>query len=168
MSCESTHVVRVRIRRDTAARWNSFNPTLCAGEIGYDLTINNLKIGDGVTKWTSLPYLASGSGGATWGGIIGNILDQADLIAYIASQVGSGGGNQITDGAKQSALQLNANWGVPPTYDGVMVSNVSIVTTGQGIHDYFVGTDGTTTSQYKYEIVEIGATISVIRQLMRY
>lgn len=44
-------------RRDTAADWTSNNPTLSAGEFGWEQDTNRLKIGDGSTAWTSLPYI---------------------------------------------------------------------------------------------------------------
>ena len=44
-------------RRDTAANWNSNNPTLLSGEIGYETDTGYLKIGDGSTAWTSLAYV---------------------------------------------------------------------------------------------------------------
>ena len=43
-------------RRDTAANWTSNNPTLAAGEIGFETDTKKLKIGDGTTAWTSLAY----------------------------------------------------------------------------------------------------------------
>jgi hypothetical protein len=53
---------RIQLRRDTITNWNTTNPTLAAGEIGYDSTNNQLKIGNGSTTWTALDYA---SGGAT-------------------------------------------------------------------------------------------------------
>jgi hypothetical protein len=43
-------------RRDTAANWTSVNPVLASGEIGYDSTTKQIKVGDGVTAWNSLQY----------------------------------------------------------------------------------------------------------------
>ena len=43
-------------RRDTAANWTSNNPTLAAGEIGYETDTAKFKIGTGSTAWTSLAY----------------------------------------------------------------------------------------------------------------
>jgi len=51
----------IRTRRDTATNWTSVNPTLGAGEMGYDLTNNKLKIGDGTTAWNSLAYIPTGT-----------------------------------------------------------------------------------------------------------
>jgi len=47
---------RLQQRRDTAANWTSNNPTLAAGEIGYETDTKKFKIGDGSTAWTSLAY----------------------------------------------------------------------------------------------------------------
>ena len=47
---------RIKMRRDTAANWNTSNPTLADGERGYDKTSKRYKTGDGVTLWNVLPY----------------------------------------------------------------------------------------------------------------
>ena len=44
-------------RRDTAANWTSQNPTLKAGEIGYETDTGYIKVGDGSTAWTALAYI---------------------------------------------------------------------------------------------------------------
>jgi len=51
-------------RRDTAANWTSNNPTLAAGEIGFESDTNQFKIGDGTTAWTGLSY--AGGGGISY------------------------------------------------------------------------------------------------------
>ena len=51
----------IKLRRDTAANWTSTNPTLAAGEAGFESDSNKLKIGDGSTAWTSLAYASSGA-----------------------------------------------------------------------------------------------------------
>ena len=47
---------RIRIRRDTSANWEQYNPVLSLGEQGYETDTRQLKIGDGTTAWNSLPY----------------------------------------------------------------------------------------------------------------
>lgn len=48
---------RIQFRRDTLDNWNSVNPILLEGEIGYVLDDPNLhKIGDGVHTWDQLPF----------------------------------------------------------------------------------------------------------------
>jgi len=48
-------LARYELRKDTAARWASFNPVLRNGEIGYELDANRYRIGDGVTPFVTLP-----------------------------------------------------------------------------------------------------------------
>ena len=51
----------IQLRRDSLANWTSVNPTLAAGEVGYDSTSNKIKIGDGTTAWNSLEYASGGA-----------------------------------------------------------------------------------------------------------
>ena len=44
-------------RTDTAANWTSANPTLLAGELGFESDTGKAKLGTGSTAWTSLGYL---------------------------------------------------------------------------------------------------------------
>lgn len=58
--------VRIQFRRGTGAEWDSADPVLALGELGYVTTTNTnnpaggIKFGDGVTPWTSLPFAAAG------------------------------------------------------------------------------------------------------------
>ena len=45
---------KIQLRRDTAADCN--NPTLSAGEFGWESDTNRFKIGTGSTAWNSLSY----------------------------------------------------------------------------------------------------------------
>ena len=65
---------RLAIRRDTAANWTSANPVLAQGEFGYEADTGSLKIGDGATAWSALPYYTSLSGASL------NDLGDVDLI----------------------------------------------------------------------------------------
>lgn len=47
---------RLRLRRDIATRWIDINPVLADGEPGYEKDTGKLKIGDGVSAWSDLPY----------------------------------------------------------------------------------------------------------------
>jgi len=48
----------IQIRRGTSTEWTAVNPTLSAGEWGYETNTGRYKIGDGITGWTSLDYSA--------------------------------------------------------------------------------------------------------------
>ena len=49
-------VTQIQVRRGTASQWTSANPTLSAGEWGFETDTGKAKIGDGSTAWTSLSY----------------------------------------------------------------------------------------------------------------
>jgi hypothetical protein len=49
----------IQIKRGTATAWTSANPTLNAGEIGFESDTKKMKVGDGSTAWTSLSYTAT-------------------------------------------------------------------------------------------------------------
>ena len=50
-------ITQIQFRRGTAAQWSSTNPTLAAGELGYETDTGNFKIGNGSTAWNSLSVL---------------------------------------------------------------------------------------------------------------
>ena len=57
MAANNAVRVTLKVRNDTAANWTSVNPTLAAGEFGLENDTNLLKVGDGSTSWTNLPYI---------------------------------------------------------------------------------------------------------------
>ncbi|TXG82718.1 MAG: hypothetical protein E6R13_04610 [Spirochaetes bacterium] len=54
-------ISEIKFRRGTASAWTTANPTLAAGEPGFETDTGRLKIGDGTTAWNSLSY-AAGAG----------------------------------------------------------------------------------------------------------
>lgn len=55
----TTTTARVQMHRDTAANWTSTNPTLAVAEWAYETDTGRVKLGNGATAWTSLPYHSS-------------------------------------------------------------------------------------------------------------
>jgi hypothetical protein len=51
---------QIQLRRDTASNWTSNNPTLAAGEFGWESDTNRFKIGTGSSNWQSLGYASEG------------------------------------------------------------------------------------------------------------
>lgn len=49
-------IVLFRLRRDTSLNWQSLNPILASGEIGYETDTLKSKAGDGSRSWNDLPY----------------------------------------------------------------------------------------------------------------
>jgi hypothetical protein len=58
---------QMQVRRGTASSWTSTNPTLAAGELGFETDTNKFKIGTGSSSWTGLAYAAGDIEGVTAG-----------------------------------------------------------------------------------------------------
>lgn len=61
--------VRVQVRRGTTSQWNEIDPILLPGEQGIDTTLNIIKVGNGISRWSDLP----------------GFIDQQAIAALIAS-----------------------------------------------------------------------------------
>jgi hypothetical protein len=52
---------------NTRANWANLNPVLLPGETAVETQTNNVKVGDGVSTWSKLPYFSSpGYWGSFW------------------------------------------------------------------------------------------------------
>ena len=45
----------------TSAQWAKITEVLKKGQIGYDVTLDRFKIGDGTSTWSNLPFAAEES-----------------------------------------------------------------------------------------------------------
>jgi hypothetical protein len=82
-------------RRGTASEWTSTNYLLLEGEIGIELSADptapmQVKIGDGVTRWNSLPYfggtVVTDGGGGSDVVLINNLSTNSTTAALAAAQ----------------------------------------------------------------------------------
>lgn len=104
---------KLQLRRDTAANWTSTNPTLAAGEMGYETNTGRIKVGDGTTAWTSLAYVtgpgSTGAGfqnvvvfttgtAATWNLPTALQVSGAKFKVTVVGGGGQGGGTSTTSG----------------------------------------------------------------------
>ena len=48
--------IKIRIRRDSTKNWAMADPVLMLGEIAADMDKHGLKVGDGTSKWSELPF----------------------------------------------------------------------------------------------------------------
>ena len=62
---------QIQLRRGTSAEWAAANPVLAQGEVGIDLTLGEMRLGDGVTAWAGLTSIGA--------------VDPADVDAAIAA-----------------------------------------------------------------------------------
>jgi hypothetical protein len=89
----------IRVRRDTSSNWSSTNPILALGEVGYDVTNDKLKVGNGVNTWNSLTYLDADPGAHTHG--IGDLSD-FQVTSPVTGQVFRYSGTKWTNQAPET------------------------------------------------------------------
>ena len=93
-------------RRGTAASWTSTNPTLAAGEIGFESDTGKFKIGNGSTAWASLAY-------ATNGAVVSPLTTKGDLFTYSTTNarlaVGANGESLVADSSTSTGLRYQAS-----------------------------------------------------------
>ena len=94
---------QIQIRRDTSTNWTANNPTVSEGEVAYETDTRKLKIGDGATAWTTLPYF-TGTGGVT--DVLGGAGLTASGVGVVTLDIGSGTG--ITVNADDIAVDMTA------------------------------------------------------------
>lgn len=126
-------------RRDTAANWTAANPTLLAGELGYESDTGKWKVGDGSTIWNSLGY-------EPWSELSAYPIVNADISATAEIAV-----SKLADGTARQLLQTDAagtgvewasNIDVPGTLDvtGVATFDNNVIVQGD------LTVNGTTTT----------------------
>jgi hypothetical protein len=93
---------QIQTRRGSAATWTSTNPTLAAGEIGFESDTNKFKIGTGSTAWVSLPYASNVSPLTTKGDLYTYSTDNARLA------VGANGETLVADSSTSTGLRYQA------------------------------------------------------------
>jgi hypothetical protein len=139
-------VTQVQIRRGTAAQWTSANPTLAAGEQGFETDTLKLKIGTGSTAWNSLAYVATGATGTVTSitagtGLSGGTITSTGTIAIDATVATLTGTQTLTnktltdpkinlafDAETASYTAVLANNGQVVTMDNASANNFSIPT----------------------------------------
>ncbi len=128
-------VTQIQIRRGTAAQWTSANPTLAAGEFGYETDTNKAKIGNGSSAWSALSYAISGAAGTVTSitagtGLSGGTITSTGTIAIDTATTADLTTAQtltnktLTD--PKINLAINAQTGT--TYTFVLADNGKVVT----------------------------------------
>lgn len=110
---------RIKIRGGSSTTWGSVNPILAEKEIGYETDTRKLKVGDGVTEWNSLSYIAGAEAAATtsWGDIDGTLANQTDLINVLNAKIPATEKGMINgvatldgDGLLSSSQRWSVDW----------------------------------------------------------
>lgn len=72
----------IKLKRDSAADWASENPTLEAGQPGYEEDTFRLKVGDGGTAYNSKQHFGSNAPIVSFSGAHSIVLANAGAILY--------------------------------------------------------------------------------------
>ena len=76
--------MRIQVRRDSSDLWDiNGDNLLLAGEMGYEVNTNLLKIGDGIHSYRQLDYFAGGITGLLVGG---SLAKNSDGKVYLEQQ----------------------------------------------------------------------------------
>lgn len=120
----------IKIRRDNYSNWSAVNPQLALGEISYDLTNKQIRVGDGTTLWLSLqpvgsPVLANGDYGdivVSAGGTVMNL--DSTLMTTINNKITQG---PLDGGTATTANQvLRIRKGATGSWSGIVLSSGEI------------------------------------------
>lgn len=137
-------VTQIQIRRGTAAQWTSANPTLAAGEFGWESDTNKAKIGDGTTAWTSLSY-------ATGAVAVGNITGLGTGVAtWLATPSSANLASAVTDETGSGALVF----GTSPTIATPVLTLSTTTNSAEGriawdsTNDKIIMGDGSSTKEF--------------------
>lgn len=124
-------VTQFQFRRGTAAQWTSTNPTLAAGEPGYETDTGKFKVGNGSTAWNSLSYIGAGTvTSITAGtGLSGGTITSSGTIA-IDSTVATLTGSQTLTNKTLTDPKINLAFDAQTgtTYTTVLDDNGQVVT----------------------------------------
>lgn len=116
----STSLYRMFQRRGTKSQWETANPVLAVGEIGFSINENVVKLGDGLTAWNSLPQIGSDSAYeiAKINGFSGTEEE------WLESLVGPAGGFDST----QTVSEKSGSYSILSTDVGKLITNSAAVT----------------------------------------
>jgi hypothetical protein len=150
----------IQFRRDTAANWTSNDPTLAAGEIGYETDTEKYKIGDGSLAWTSLGY-------TTFGGISQTLIDaKGDLVVGTADNVvgrlavGSNGQMLVADSSTTGGIAWASQESIVNWHEAVKLATSAVLpnTPSYDNGSSGVGATLTTSTQVRLQVDGANAT----------
>jgi hypothetical protein len=179
-------MTEILFRRGTAATWTATNPVLQSGEPGFEVDTGNMKVGNGTSPWTALPY-ETPQGGTTAGTfavgndtrflqipvqageISGLLTSVASLQATIISLQSSVATLQAGVGTLQSNSPANTAVPVISTPSGLTVGSIITVSNGSWTNTPTYGFQwkrnttiiaGATNANYTLVTADVGDTLT--------
>ena len=131
--------IQIQIRRDTTANWNSVDPVLAEGELGYDLTEEKFKVGNGTTAWSGLGYSSSTGGGGdylpaeynenfTWPDLTGSNVPFQDVYTTPSTYANNSFADKVwTTDLEVSDKQIRTNLGLSASWTNGVVQSASVM-----------------------------------------
>ncbi len=146
----------IQMRRGTAATWTSANPTLHAGEAGFETDTGKLKVGDGTTAWTGLPYIGGGGSGTvtTTGSPASGNLTKFSGSTSITS--GDLSGDVTTSGTLATTIASNA-----VTTGKIAAANVTLAKVANASANSVLLGSGASGSGASYSELALGTGLSM-------
>jgi hypothetical protein len=140
-------VTQIQIRRGTASQWTSTNPTLAAGEFGFETDTNKLKCGNGSTAWNSLTYInndgditgVTAGTGITGGGTSGTVTVAIDtsVTADLTTAQTLTNKTLTTPTLNDPKINLAFTADTGSSYTAVLTDNGKVVTMNNGSGNTF-------------------------------
>jgi hypothetical protein len=158
---------RMQQRRGTAAQWTSADPTLEAGEIGFESDTSKFKMGDGVNQWSDLEYFINEAAIST--DISGAISDEekganngvASLDAFGRIPIEQLG--NLVDGAPNALNTLNeiaAALNDDENFANAVISQLDAIDSTVGTHSNSLATIDTAIQTINNTIGTISTTVT--------
>ena len=146
--------IRIQLRKDHPNVWDSADPTLAAGEFGFawdsadSASFGRLKIGDGSTSWTNLPYFYSAGDSA------GNyvIPVSTDISFDIQNGIASASTNSYDYNYNDITLSGNSAISTNTLRDGAYYFEIELLTGGGATNYGFVGVSRSNQSSPGYNV----------------
>ena len=134
---------RMQQRRGTAAQWTAANPTLAAGEIGFETDTSKFKMGNGSSAWTALTYFANATELNT---AIANLIDAAPSTLNTLNELAAALGDDpafftnIAANISGSIDQHNGTTSVHGIANTALLATLANVATAKTEGETFTGT----------------------------
>jgi len=134
---------RMQQRRGTAAQWTAANPTLAAGEIGFETDTNKFKMGNGSSAWTALTYFANA---AELSAIIDSAPEALNTLNELAAALGDDPAffTNIAESISDNIDSHNAQTNVHGIANTALLATTANVATAKSEAQTFATTEVTT------------------------